>query len=206
MSTEPSPRELPSTAAAAWAEWAQDFGEHPANPKRSSWAALRESFYGGMIIASAMLCKGPPQDLDTVRTRYFELRSELEAWIDSNEVNVSAAGYEPVTQEWIDELAQWLRKQSTDDKVIHMVWSALDEDEEGYKSLPELGFAPQLGTTIAALQAIAGCTFPRHDDPSGEEKSVPLSTELRTIAAVTLHRLFGNDEDEDEDTWRLPSP
>jgi hypothetical protein len=198
-------REVPHSAADAWAEWAEDFGETSANPKRGSWAALRHCFYGGMFAASAMLCKGPPKDLDTVRTRYFALQDELEAWAKADETAASA-DIEPVTQEWIDEIWEWLCRQGDDPKLGHMLWEMLDEAEDGQRRLPELGFGPQLMLALAGLEAIAQCTFPRHDDPSGNESSVPLSTELRAIAAMTLHRVSKGDGigADDEDSWRLP--
>lgn len=159
-----------------------------------------------MFAATTMLCKGPPKDLETVRSRYIALMDEFRAWGDRDEIATSA-DFEPVAQNWIDEVWQWLRDQPTvDDKLGLKLWNLLDEDEDGTRSLPELGFGPQLMLAVAALQAIARCSFPRHDDPSGEESSVPLSTELRAVASIALHWLdkgvgIGDD---DEDSWQLP--
>lgn len=199
------PREPPLTAAAAWAEWAQDFGETAANPKRGSWAALRQCFYGGMIIASAMLCKGPPEDVDTLRTRYMALREELDAWVDDDET-IASSDMEPVTQEWIDEVWEWLRQKGPDPSMMTVLWDLLDENADGERSLPELGFGPQLLLAVTGLRAIEQCSFPRHDDPSGNESSVPLSTEMRAIAAMTLGNLSKGEGigADDEDSWQLP--
>jgi len=196
------------SAADAWAKWAEDFLENPNNPPRGSWMALKECFYGGVFAAVNIVApRVTPRDgassaemYEDVRQRVRTLYEELAKWAERDVVDTEdfiARG----TQKGIDDQDTWLLDQTTNDPALLMyVWNLMEQDEDGKRNLPDLGFGPQLLLAVAALRGIYTGVFPREDDPGGEPK-FDLATDMRTLAYLALHELHAlsvvrNDEDD----------